>query len=230
MALLEYTNAHAAEMQEVVRAADEETVARVLAGAESGELRNWVQGEYVSAGAIDVLGYRTNEAAYIPGTSVRGTREGTASGEPEVLHGLEDLTEPVGTKDAWMPRGYLIPAEHPEIAAKLEAHGVQVSRLEAPMRAEGEAFRIREMRRVRSRGYEMRALDGEFAPAVEEFPVGTYFVDMAQPMANAAFYYLEPEAADGFVGWGVLDEALAAVGADRGPAVYPVFKYRRETR
>jgi hypothetical protein len=229
-ALLEYTNTHAEEMLEVVRAADEETVARVLEGAEAGTLRNWVQGEYVSGGTIDVLGYRSNEPAYLPGTSVRGTREGTATGAPEVLRGLEDLTRPVGTRDAWMPRGYLIPAEHDDIARKLEAHGVVVSVLEAPMRAEGEEFAIRALRRVRSRGYDMRVLDGEFAPAERDFPAGTYFVDMAQPMANAAFYYLEPESSDGFVGWGVLDDALRTAGADRGPAVYPIFKLRRDAR
>lgn len=46
--LLEYTNAHAKEMQAVVRQADEDTVAKVLAGAESGRLRNWVEGKYES--------------------------------------------------------------------------------------------------------------------------------------------------------------------------------------
>ena len=44
---------------------------------------------------------------------------------------------------------------------------------------------------------------------------------MAQPMANAAFYYLEPQARDGFVGWRVLDERL------RGATHYPIFKVRR---
>ena len=53
-------------------------------------------------------------------------------------------------------------------------------------------------------------------------------VDMAQPMANAAFYYLEPQARDGFVGWGVLDTALREAGAERGPVEYPIFKFRRE--
>jgi hypothetical protein len=72
-------------------------------------------------------------------------------------------------------------------------------------------------------------LDGTFSSvALREFPVGTFFVDMAQPMANAAFYYLEPQARDGFVGWGVLDETLRALGADRGAAAYPIFKFRRE--
>ena len=77
----------------------------------------------------------------------------------------------------------------------------------------------------------MTVLDGDFAPvASRTFPAGSFHVDMAQPMANAAFYYLEPQARDGFVGWGVLDELLASLGAADGPATYPIFKMRRQLR
>jgi hypothetical protein len=66
---------------------------------------------------------------------------------------------------------------------------------------------------------------------VREFPAGTYFVDMAQPMANAAFYYLAPQSADGFAAWGMMDEALEGLGHPEGGARdYPVFKYRRAAR
>ena len=67
---------------------------------------------------------------------------------------------------------------------------------------------------------------GFFQSSVRDFPAGTYFVDMGQPMANAAFYYLEPQAADGFVGWGLMDGALEAVMAGGEPGTYPVFKVR----
>jgi hypothetical protein len=53
---------------------------------------------------------------------------------------------------------------------------------------------------------------------------------MAQPMANAAFYYLEPQARDGFVGWSVLDDRLRALGADTHAVMYPIFKVRREVK
>jgi hypothetical protein len=53
---------------------------------------------------------------------------------------------------------------------------------------------------------------------------------MAQPMANAAFYYLEPQARDGFVGWGVLGDALRELAAAGLPAEYPIFKVRRVLR
>ena len=228
-ALLEYTGAHAKEMQAVVKKADADTVATIQTQAESWTLRNWVDGEYQSRGKISVLGYRSNIAEYRPGTSMLGTRPGTASGPPEVVTNIDDLTMPVGTRSAIVPRGYLFPAEDVELAAKLRAHNISVRTLDQPMRAEGESFTIQKMRKVRRSGYEMTVLDGAFSGLhVKEFPAGTFIVDLAQPMADAAFYYLEPQARDGFVGWGMLDAALREAGADRGPAEYPIFKFRRE--
>ena len=223
MALLEYTNAHAQEMRDVVKRADEETVARVRNEAEAGTLKNFLDGEYKSRGKIDILAYRTNVPEYLPGTSVLGTRPGTASGKPETVT-VDDLTMPVGTREASVPRGYLLPAALSDVAAKLRAHNVAVRTLDHATRFDGEVFSISGIRKVRRSGYEMATLDGAFAPQSREFPAGTFVVDLAQPMANAAFYYLEPQARDGFVGWGVLDRWLSA------NAEYPIFKYRRESK
>ena len=97
------------------------------------------------------------------------------------------------------------------------------------MRAQGEEFVVDRMHKVNRGGYEMTVLDGGFFErSVREFPAGTYFVDMAQPMANAAFYFLEPQARDGMVAWWVFDEVLRELGAEKHPVVYPIFKYRRE--
>ena len=69
-------------------------------------------------------------------------------------------------------------------------------------------------------------LEGAFAAsASKEFPAGTFRVDLAQPLANLAFYCLEPQAADGFVGWGVFESWLKSVGSDKRSVVYPVYKY-----
>ena len=231
LSLLEFTNRNGGDMLGVVEAADEETVARVLTGAEGGELRNWVDGEYQSWGPIDVLAYRdafpTARSEYVPGTSVR--RRVVPSGPPEVVRGVEDFTKPVGTQDAWVPRGYLIPADMQELAEKLRTQNIRVEALEEPMVAEGEQFVVNKLTKVSRGGYDMTVLEGGFhGPTVREFPAGSHYVDMAQPMANAAFYFLEPEARDGMVGWGVLDQALAEIGVDRHPVVYPIFKVRRE--
>jgi hypothetical protein len=230
-ALLEYTNSHAKEMQAVVKAADEKTVADVQARAESGQLRNWLDGEYRSRGKIDVLGYRTNAAELRPGTSFMSTRPGTAYGAPEVVKGVDDLTLPVGTREAVVPRAYVIPAELTTVVTKLRAHNIRVQPLERTLKAEGEEFLIKGMRTARTGGYDMTMLDGTMSPLVtRDFPAGTFYLDMAQPMANAAFYYLEPQARDGFVGWGVMNDVLRSLTAGGRQATYPIFKMRREVK
>ena len=229
--LLRYTNMHAKDVQSIVKAADEDTVAKVLAGAESGTLENWLDGEYRSRGKIDILTYRSNVAEYRPGTSLLGTRPGTADGEPEVVRNVDDLTQPVGTRKAKVPRAYVFPEALTDIAATLRAHNVRIRTLDKPIRVEGEQFKIKGVRRARSGGYDMTVLDGDFAEQRDvTFPAGAYYVDMAQPMANAAFYYLEPQSRDGFVGWGLFDAGLReAQGAGRD-VTYPIFKVRREVK
>ncbi len=229
LSLLEYTNAHGKEMQKICKDADDETVAKVKAQAESGELRNWTEGKYESWGKIDILAYRTNDVAFLPGTSVRATAPGSASGPPEVIHGVEHLTKPVGTRDSTVPRGYMFPAEMQDLAAKLRAHNIRLQVLDKPMKAVGEEFVVDRMVKA-PRGGMTRLEGGFWGPATRDFPAGTYFLDMAQPMANAAFYYLEPQSADGFVGWGLLDNYFRALGIDQHPVVYPVFKFRKEAK
>ena len=131
-------------------------------GAEAGTLKNFLDGEYRSAGKIDVLAYRTNEPAYKPGTSLMSTRPGTASGAPEVVRNVDDLTKPVGTRSAWVPRAYLMPPDMVAIADELRAHNIKVTVLDAVRRVEGEEFVIDKMRKMRRAGYEMTTLDGVF--------------------------------------------------------------------
>jgi hypothetical protein len=225
--ILEYANAHGKEMQEICRNADREVVEAVKAKAESGELKNYVAGKYESWGKIDILAYKErNRSEYIPGTSVRAKIPAHMLAAPEVVKGVEDMTKPVGTAEATMPRGYLIPAELDFIAEKLRTHNVKVEVLATPIKAAGEEFVIDKIGRGTGGGYNMVKLGGGFAKsAVKEFPAGTFRVDMAQPMANLAFYCLEPLAADGFVGWGVLDSYLKSIGADKRSVVYPIYKY-----
>jgi len=225
--VLEYANVHGKEMQEVCRAADRDVVEAVKAKAETGELRNFVAGKYESYGKVDILVYKErNASTLVPGTSVRARIAPHMLQVPELVRGVEFLCKPVGTVEARVPRGYLIPAELDFIAEKLRAQNVKVEVLAKPVKASGEEFVIDKVGQGRSGGYNMIKLDGGFAPSpVREFPAGTFRVDMAQPLANLAFYCLEPQAADGFVGWGVFDAYFKSVGTDKRSVVYPVYKY-----
>ncbi|HUT07932.1 MAG TPA: M14 family metallopeptidase [Candidatus Latescibacteria bacterium] len=225
--VLEYASAHGKEMQEVCRAADRDVVEAVKAKAETGELRNFVAGKYESYGKVDILMYKErNASTLVPGTSVRAKIAPHMLQAPELVRGVEFLCKPVGTAEARVPRGYLIPAELDFIVEKLRAQNIKVEILAKPVKVSGEEFVIDRVGRGRSGGYNMIKLDGGFAPSpAREFPAGTFRVDMAQPLANLAFYCLEPQAADGFVGWGVLDSYFKSAGADKGSVVYPVYKY-----
>jgi len=225
--VLRYAAANGQEMKEVCRRADAAVVEAARTKAESGELRNFVAGKYESYGKVDILMYRERNASeLVPGTSVRGKMASHMLGEPELVKGVEFMAKAVGTASATMPRGYLIPAELDFIAEKLRTHNVKVEVLTKPIKVSGEEFVIDKIGQGRGDGYAMIKLDGGFAKSpVKEFPAGTFRVDLAQPMANVAFYMLEPQAADGFVGSGVFDAVFKSLGADRRSVVYPIYKY-----
>ena len=107
-----------------------------------------------------------------------------------------------------------------------DIHGLRVEVLAKPVKAAGEEFVIDRVVQGRGGGSPPFKLEGAFAPsAAKEFPAGTFRVDLAQPLANLAFYCLEPQASDGFVGWGVFEDWLKSVGADKKSVVFPVYKY-----
>ncbi len=230
--LLEYTNQHGKEMMELCQAVDRELVQEVETQAASGKLRAFVDGQYESYGKIDLLAYERSESAYISGTSVRGNKQGTAEGPPEVISGVEHITKPVGTKTAKMPRGYILPPELDWIVEKLRSHNVQFERLTEPISVSGEVFTIDSLHHINWMGFRLTRLDGGFVDVESRtYPAGSIHIDLAQPMVRLAFYCLEPETRDGFMGWGLFDDYLKKLGSGEagklgiGGFEYPVFKY-----
>jgi len=227
--ILKYSAAHGREMGEICRAADREIAEAVRTQAESRQLRNFVAGTYASRGKADILAYREkNVLGYLPGTSVRAAVPASLLGPPELVRGVEDLTLAVGTTETTVPRGYLLPAELAPLAEKLRTLGVKVDVLAKPVQAEGEEFAVNRLIKTARGGFSMTSLEGAFAPSPgRSFPAGTFRIDLAQPAANMAFYALEPQAADGFAAWGLLDGWLRSAAVEKGSVVYPVFKYFR---
>ncbi len=224
--LLEYTNRHGDEMMQICHKADKELVERVKAKAESGMLKNFVDGKYESYGQIELLAYKESVAEYEPGTSVLRTKPGTAEGPPERVKGVEHIAKPVGTKEANMPRGYILPECLGFLTDKLKIHDVKVEVLKEAITVSGEEYVIDKMKHIQWMGFTLTRLDGQFAKSKKKtFPAGSYLIDMAQPSANMAFYCLEPETPDGFLGWGLIDEYLESIGVNDRSVVYPVYKY-----
>jgi len=238
--ILDYSAKHGREMVKICRDADRDVVNKVLTEAESGRLKNFLAGEYESYGKIDVPAYsrKHSERRYIPGTSVRTWGQPGPVGPPDLVYkDLDYLAKPVGTREATVPRGYLIPADMGFIAEKLRTHNVKVDVLDKPVKATGEEFVIDMLAKAPTPLYgtggirqavrePTMELTGRFRKSSsKEFPAGTFRVDLAQPAANTAFYCLEPQAADGFVGSGVLTDYLVSLGVGKPGVVYPIYKY-----
>lgn len=227
--LVEYCYKHGEEMQEVCRKADNEVVRKIKEEAASGKLLNFIDAEYRSEGKYDVLAYEKLDYSYIEGTSVMNVTPVTSDGAPEVLKDVDLVTKPEGTRTAIMPRGYFIPADMYFIVEKLRTLGLTVTRLSEGLYASGEEFVIDEMIREKTEVwpfYVMTRLKGDFVRVNDKYiSAGAYHLDMAQPLANVAFYALEPQVSDGFVGWSLLDDYFIDRGVYEHSIVYPVFKY-----
>ena len=227
LCLLDYLKANGDEVVRVCKEADEQVVRGVVEKAETGELRNWVEGEYAEQDEkTDLYAYKGRREEYIPGTSI--IQHYIGEGEPDLIKGVTDLTRPVGTKDAVVPRGYVFYGELKNVAEKLMDHGVKVTQLEESMTMEGFEFIVDEYKEIEKgwiRMYEMTELGGGWFRTRKTYPVGSYHVDMAQPLANVAFYCLEPEVGDGLMGWNYFNGYLKSRGAEKNSVVFPVFKY-----
>jgi hypothetical protein len=224
--LLEYTYRHGEQMQQICRQADEEIVNNIRTQAQTGQLKNYVAGKYESVGKVDLYAYEKLETGYLPGTSIRKTGYVTPVEPPVLCSNVDLVIKPVGTKQATVPRGYLIAADMDFIVEKLRIHNIEVNVFDKPVTVSGEEFIIDKIVPVRKGGYDMTELQGGFYRSQrKEFPAGTFQVDLAQPLANLAFYCREPEVGDGFAGWNLMNEYLYSLGVKDHSVVYPVYKY-----
>lgn len=227
LSLLDFVTERGEELLKVCKDADDDVVKCIQEKAESGELMNWVEGEYMEQDEkCELYAYPTRTEDYIPGTSI--IQHVIGEGEPELIKGVTDLTKPTGTKESIVPRGYVFYEELGEVEEKLKAHGVKVTKLEEPVTMEGYEFIVDKYSEVKKgwiRMFDMTELEGGWFKTRKTYPAGSYHVDMAQPLANVAFYCLEPEVGDGLVGWNYFNEYLKGRGSETNSVVFPVFKY-----
>ena len=221
--LLEYTNQHGGEMLDLVKRADEETVEMIKNN--TGELQKGVRYQLNPVGdTIDML-IRETVAEDDPEGGRRRMMRGTGKiyWEQDIFH-LKDF-EPILTSK--VPKGYLIPAELSGVVQKLRQHGIKVTGLEQKVKLDGEQFIIREFKqsdRESYGGHKTVSLEGEFRESAKTYPKGSYYVDMAQPLAWLIFYLLEPQSDDGLVFWNYFDDYFAKNKVESGKLAYPVFK------
>jgi len=124
---------------------------------------------------------------------------------------LRDEVVPSRVVDA--PRaGYLVPAAHAAwVAAKLQQHGIEFRRIEAPLQgAEVGVFRADKATFASQsfEGHQTVQLSGNWTSERRDLRAGALFVPIAQAKARLLMSLLEPQAPDALVAWGEFNTAF----------------------
>ncbi|GJM14406.1 MAG: hypothetical protein DHS20C12_28090 [Pseudohongiella sp.] len=218
--ILEYSNQHASEIQEINGEADARVVQQIEQNG--GNFQKGVQFEMVALDEpLDLLSYK-----YIPYIAADGSQKFVRSSEIVEIKGVQNFNAFEAIKSATVPVAYVFPAEFSPLATKLEQHGIEVSRLQREQEFNGESFRVSEVGKQSfvQNNHRNSRLQGAFEAGSKRFAEGDYYVAMNNRLANLIFYLLEPEADDGLAYWNMFDDFLERELASAAEVDYPVFK------
>jgi hypothetical protein len=203
-AVIDFAFANATRVREAVEAAD-----RAPAPGMSVALR----AELTKGDTIDVLlGAVDEERNPYTGSLIYRRRD------EQTVERMPDYGTFSGTEVTEAPAAYLVPAELTAVIERLEAHGVQIARLDTETVIEASDFSIDSTRTSEReyQGHRPREAWGEWVPVRDVVPAGTVVVPVRQPLGRLIVVLLEPRSDDGFLSWNLLDPALEESG------VYPI--------
>lgn len=219
--ILEYSNAHAKEIIATNKKAEEQAIQKILSG--SGKEKKGVSFKLVPQDTLN--NFPTYD--YISYKKQDGSTGYYKTGNVIHVDGVVYHAKFNADKETTLPRGYVIPAALTSIVENLKKHGIQVTTLTKSRSFEGEVYQVEKHDKAARefQGHAMVSVSGKFMAGKKSFKKGDYFVDLAQPLGNLAFYLLEPESDDGFVTWNFFDSYLEGAGIKAKPVEYPIFKY-----
>src|SRR5262249_18541480 len=214
--IFKYAAANAAEIYQLTKRADEETV-RKFSGNEPVE--QGVEFEMRPLPRpVDIL---IGEVV-----KVKNPRSGK-----DMTAMVEDKFKPVRMDDYGIfaakrsvpaPRGYIFKPEKnlQRVIEKLRQHGIAVEKLTEPLTAEADVFTIATATRAQRpfQNHQEMKITGQYKKESMPFPAGAILVRTAQPLGLLACYLLEPESDDGLVDWNFFDAYLEA------GKTFPVYK------
>jgi len=219
LAVLDYAYANADSLLKMIASTDARTIARGLAPKPSGTFALDFDLQALPK-PVTILGFEMEtvqkEGARFP--QMKPSDKKKAYTVPYYADFVPKTTVP-------LPAAYLVSPANAEAVEKLLLHGLLVERLAAPAKLEVQAFKIKEIKAAANlyQGHRTNAVTGEYATETREFPAGTIYVTLAQPLANVAAYLLEPRSDDGLLVWNAFDRDIVGQWA-REPAPCPIYK------
>lgn len=214
--ILLFTNNNAATIRAINTDADAKVVQTMKNAA--GQLQKGVR--YNMAPLDEPLSLRTYTHTLIK--NEQGQTEAIRGADIVILEGVKNYNQFTASRLAKVPTAYVIAQQFTDVVENLRLHGIQVQILNKDVTFAGETFTVTE-RNVQS--YQLNdhanvVLEGQFSQAEKYFRKGDFIVPMDQPLANLAFYLLEPESDDGLAFWNFFDSYFDKSGTNE----YPVFK------
>lgn len=219
--ILEHTNSHAKEIQEVTKQADANTIQTF--SNDAGKAKKGVRFKMVELEKIN--DFPTYD--YVAYTKPDGSKGFYRTGKVVHYSDVEYHAKFEVEVESTIPKGYIIPSAFIAVAENLMKHGIKVTVLSKSLTKEGEVFQIGDLVKSQQKFecHFMARAYGKFVPRKKKFSKGDYLVALAQPLGNLAFYLLEPESDDGLIAWNYFDAYLEKQGIKDRPVEYPVFKY-----
>lgn len=219
--ILEFTHKNGKKMAAINAQAEKDAINNVIENA--GKTQKGVRFKMV---ALDkkIENYRTYD--YIPYVRKDGKKSLIRSGKIIDVPNVTNLSKFDATVSTTLPRGYYLPKSMKSIVEHLRKQGIKVEELKRRKRAKGEVFMVEELKNAKRKfeGHNMTTVKGKYVVSTKTFKKGDYWIDMAQPLTNLAFYMLEPQSDDGLVTWNFFDAYLKSQGVEKKAVGYPVFK------
>lgn len=219
--ILDFTNKNSKKIMAINAKAEKDAINNVIQNA--GKVEKGVRFKMV---ALDkkIPNYRTYD--YIPYINKKGKKSYIRSGKIIDVKNVANLSKFDATVTTKLPRGYYLPKSMKHIVNHLRKQGIKVTELKRRKRVKGETFMIDELKNSRRKfeGHFMARVTGKYIQETKTFKKGDFYVDMAQPLTNLAFYMLEPQSDDGLVTWNFFDAYLKEKGIENKAVTYPVFK------
>jgi hypothetical protein len=219
--ILDFTNKNSKKIMAINAKAEKDAINNVIQNA--GKVEKGVRFKMV---ALDkkIPNYRTYD--YIPYINKKGKKSYIRSGKIIDVKNVTNLSKFDASVTTKLPRGYYIPKSMKFIVDHLRKQGVKVTELKRRKRVKGETFMVDELKNSKRKfeGHFMARVSGKYVQETKSFKRGDFYVDMAQPLTNLAFYMLEPQSDDGLVTWNFFDAYLKEKGVETKTVAYPIFK------
>ena len=214
--IFKYAASNAAEIYQLTKRADEETV------------RKFLGSETVQQGVAFEMRPLPRPVDILIGevVKVKNPRSGK-----DMTAMVEDTFKPMrmddygifaATRSVAAPRAYIFKPEKDlqVVIEKLLQHGIAVEELTASLTTEVDVFAIGNVTRAQRpfQNHREMKITGEYKKERMTFPAGTIIVRTAQPLGLLVCYLLEAESDDGLVDWNFFDAYLEA------GKTFPVYK------